>query len=379
MKRIFTAYLLLFLPGAAFLSQTDSLNYLLVSRKNAVHFRNTLELISEPATLSGTRFFDYHSGIKKTYLFNGDFQLALTVGGPKYRSGKKIRFVHALQFIPSTRVRLFQNDTTFQDKSKPVRTPSFYPRVYYFFSPEKLWNTTNKYNFYFGIGAAHHSNGQDGTEFVDFTDTVNIYNGSFSESLIGHFVAGGTITLPSKSLDPAKRLAKKRMKRKILTELPVRKANSLNWRLIYEYHPSYFANQKFYVHGVYGGNRVITHFFWINSRHSMVYHRIGSNWKPSTEAYLKESFRLSLIAEYITDLSYNSGGYNHLEKIPLGMARKRLNISFTAYKRILDAKFPALFAQLAYYGSDNYNIYFQKSLFQVRAGLAFAFFEHRKL
>lgn len=379
MKRILTAYLLFLLPGATLFSQADTLENLLASRENAIHFRNTLELIAEPATISGTRFFDYHSGIKKTYLFNGDFQVALTVGGPRYHSGEKLRWVHALQFIPSTRVRIFQNDTVFQDKSKPVRTPSYYPRVYYFFSPEKLWNTTNKYNFYFGIGAAHHSNGQDGTEFVDFTDTVNIYNGSFSESLIAQFIVGGRIMLDHKNLDSKQKLDKKRMKRKILVELPTQRNNALNWRLVYEHHPPYFANQKFYDHGVYGGNRLITNFSWISSRHYTTYYRKTGTWAPSGEEQVKESFRLSLIAEYITDLSYNSGGYMHLEKIPLGIMRKRLNVSFTAYKRILDAKFPAIFAQVAYYGSDNYNIYFQKSVFQARVGLAFAFFEYRTL
>jgi hypothetical protein len=94
---------------------------------------------------------------------------------------------------------------------------------------------------------------------------------------------------------------------------------------------------------------------------------------------IKETNRLSFNFEYITDLSYNAGGYNNLEKIKFTDVSKRLNISLTYYKRFLDSKYPALFAQLAYYGSENYNIYFQKSSFQARIGLAFGFFKYEKL
>ena len=36
-------------------------------------FQKDLEQITEPSNLSGTKYFDYHSGIKKAYLFNGNF------------------------------------------------------------------------------------------------------------------------------------------------------------------------------------------------------------------------------------------------------------------------------------------------------------------
>ncbi len=387
MKVVFALWLFPALLGLnRFFAQNNSLDSLMNSRQSASQFRDVLELISEPATISGTRFFDYHSGIKKPYLFNGEFQLALTMGGPSYFTGRKYKWVHALQFIPCTRVRLFQNDTTWMDKSKPVRTPSYYPRVYYFFSPEKLWNPLRKHRFYFGLGVAHHSNGQDGTEFVDFTDTVNLYNGSFSESLIVHGLVGGNSFLGEKRRTGE--FYQKRMQRLETRKAqknavyvyadPVSHSNMLNWRLLYEHHPGYFANQKFQEHGVYGGNRLIAQFSWINSR-TVVYHYCEEKKELAREVFKKEFFRLSLNAEYITDLSYNSGGYLHLEKIPLGLLRKRLNVSFTVYKRFLDSRFPALFGQLAYYGSDNYNIYFQQSFFQARFGLAFAFFEYKRI
>lgn len=380
----FSAICFVFLGfGPLFLfSQTSALDSLRKNRENAVNFRNTLEMISEPATVSGTRFFDYHTGIKKPYLFNGDFQLALTIGGPRYVSGRKHKWVHAFQFIPSTRVRLFQNDPAWQDKSKPVRTPSFFPRLYYLFSPEKFWNTSYKWNFYSGMGFAHHSNGQDGTEFVDFTDTVNLYNGSFSESLILQWLVGGNLRFAPKTIDHgAKIKRKKRLDSKPLAELSYQKTQTLNWKLIYEDHPAYFANQKFYQTGVYGGNRVILNLSYIQSRLFDSWYRDprSGGWKSLNDKWSKENFRITLNLEYITDLSFYSGGYNHLERISLGNFPKRFNGVLTAYKRILDSRYPALFAQLAYFGSDNYNIYFQKSFYQLRLGLAFAFFDYRKL
>jgi hypothetical protein len=386
MNAAFRPCLLFFalLPLVTF-GQATALDSLMRSRENASAFRDMLELVSEPATVSGAPL-DYHSGIKKPYIFNGDFQLALTIGGPDYATGRKHKWVHALQFIPSTRVRLFQNDTSWQDKSKPVRTPSFYPRLYYFFSPEKLWNTENKRTLYFGLGAAHHSNGQDGTEFVDFTDTVNIYNGSFSESLIIHALIGGNLHFKTRLINNNaqksrnERVIRKKSQRRTIFSVKeaYEKSNSLNWRLLYEYHPSYFANQKFHQHGVYGGNRIILNLTWINSRFWEKHFYQGTTLMI-TEKSNMENLRLSLNLEYITDLSYNSGGYENLQKIPLGMTSKRLNAALTAYKPVPSTRFLALFGQLAYYGSDNYNIYFQKSFFQARLGAAFAFFEYRKL
>ena len=121
MKAFFTLALLFSVSQTAVsFGQATALDSLLQSRENAQYFRDILELSSEPATLSGTRFFDYHTGIKKTYLFNGDFQVALTIGGPRYHSGNKLKWVHALQFIPSTRVRLFQNSRLNPGAAWPV-------------------------------------------------------------------------------------------------------------------------------------------------------------------------------------------------------------------------------------------------------------------
>ena len=64
----------------------DSIKKVYATSEN---FRESLELGLEPSTISGTKFMDYHSGIKKAYIFNGDFQMGITLGGESYISGKK--------------------------------------------------------------------------------------------------------------------------------------------------------------------------------------------------------------------------------------------------------------------------------------------------
>jgi hypothetical protein len=215
----------------------DSIKKVYASSEN---FQETLELSQEPSTISGTKFMDYHSGIKKAYIFNGDFQMGITLGGESYISGRKRAWFHALQFVPAARIRILQNDPQYNDKSKPVRTPSFNPRFYYYLTNEHFWNDKRK--IYLGTGIGHHSNGQDGTEFVDFTDTVNIYNGSFSESLINYFLIGGNCRFISEKFRYEGNKIKKNKSNFALNNSNIL---NINWKLGFEYHPPYFANQKF--------------------------------------------------------------------------------------------------------------------------------------
>lgn len=376
MKLLFTAISVVCF-GLFYFTQTNSLNALNYKIGRYNEFKNTMEYISEPTTISGTQYLDYHSNIKKSFIFNGDFQFPITVGGTKYIAGKKKNFFQALQFIPEARVRIYQNDVIWKDFSKPVRTPSFNPRIYYFFTHNALWNDQRRRKYYAAAGVLHHSNGQDGTEFVDFSDTVNIYNGSFSESLYFHFLLGGKIFLSSKNIESCQKLEKKKnCVQNSIVNNTVGKSNALYWKIGYEFHPAIFSNEKFRNTGVYGGNRLFTQWIFKQTCLSDSYYWDQGNWVSLTQANRKENYRITLNVEYITDLSFNSGGYNHLEKIKFTDISKRANIILTCYKRILDSQYPALFIQAGYYGSDNYNIYFQKSMFIIRGGLAFAFFEY---
>lgn len=365
-------------------SQEDLLVSHQLSSEKANEFRNFIETSAEPSTVSGTRFFDYHQGIKKAYLFNGEFQLPVTLGGRKYYLGRRKNWIQSLQFTPQVKVRIFQNDPAWKDNSKPVRTPSYIPKISYYVSPLKLWEKMPMQ--YFGLSVLHHSNGQDGWEFVG--DSVNIQNGSFSESLFFQFTTGGML---KQELVHAshfynrleRKLTKKQASNEAHTgikmmESAAERRTVFFWRFYYEYHPKYFANQKFYDSGVYGGNRIALS---LNAKTMNLFDEyllIAKKWTPTGVKTLKENFRFSLNLEYITDLSYYSGDLKHLEKISLFAPKKRFNVVLTAYKRCFDSKYPAFFAQIAYYGSDNYNIYFQKSLLALRCGLSFSFFEYQK-
>ena len=76
-------------------------------------FGNCLQSLVEPSTVSGTKYFDYHSGIKKAFLFNGNFNIPYLIGGEKLMIGKNKRFFQVFQFLPEIKVRIFQNDSIY--------------------------------------------------------------------------------------------------------------------------------------------------------------------------------------------------------------------------------------------------------------------------
>jgi hypothetical protein len=104
----------------------------------------------------------------------------------------------------------------------------------------------------------------------------------------------------------------------------------------------------------------------------------GNEWvslNPQKPARRMEALRVIANVEYITDLKYNEGqNVLALQRVELFDVRKRLNADITAYYIFPGTTSASAFLRLAYIGSDNYNIYFQKSYFEIRFGLAFAFF-----
>ena len=317
-------------------------------------FSAAIKTFSEISHLSGFKYFDYHSGIKKQFLFNGNFAFPFLLSSNKWILGKRKSFFQNFQFSPDIKIRLFQNDSDFADKSKPVRTPSYIPKLSYFFTHQKFWNKIRKSNYYLGISAIHHSNGQDGWEF-DYNDSVvNIYNGSFSESLFFNFMLGGKILLKSKNINP------KDIHYNLNTSA---KINNLFWKVGFDWHPIYFSNQKLHESKLYGGNRFTFNLLFQNLR--------SKDLNFDNE---KEFIRFVFNAEYISDLSFYSGNLKQKNKIKVFDVSKRLNLNLSAYKRLFDLDNLAFFVQIGYFGSDNYNIYFQQSIFIARTGLSLGFF-----
>ena len=323
-------------------------------------FKNDLQKITEPNHLTGTKYLDYHSGIKKPFLFNGNFIFPLPISFVN-NIKKNRKFHHLVQFVPEIKIRVFQNDTTYNDKSKPVRTPSYIPKISYYLSHKRFFKNQNY--TYFGISVLHHSNGQDGDEFNYNDSTINIFDGSFSESLYAHFFLGKKLIFINKT--------KNCRNQKLKKIAPVfERKSSLYWKLGFEWHPKYFANQKFHLTKLFGGNRIFAQFTFLQNNCCSL-----KSQNNVIRPYNVESFRIQFNLEYITDLSYYKGNLKRSSKIKFLTIEKRLNASCTFYKKIRFLSNLALFGQIAYFGSDNYNIYFQQSMIVARVGLAVGLFE----
>ncbi|TNE55116.1 MAG: hypothetical protein EP338_05220 [Bacteroidetes bacterium] len=359
-------------------SQSDEQPLSSFKQREALRNQFSAFLASEglPAQLSGSKFLDYHSGIKKAYLFNGSFRFPFTLELRKRNSSGNHPFMHVLQFTPEIHVRIFQNDPEYQDRSKPVRTPSYIPSISYYLSHQNWWKQPGPKK-YLGIRALHHSNGEDGWEFSYPDSTVNIYDGSFSESLFFQFFAGAWLYQEQSASSRKNKLLhpEKINKEYLFLNQIEQQRDQFFFSAGYEWHPRVFANEKFYDTQLYGGNRI---FCSLNLRRSFLhqsYVKSSENWK-ATDGYWLEGQRLNLSVQYITDLSYRSGSQIDNQKIALADASKRLNVTLNFYQQLLQNRFLAAFAQLGYHGSDPYNIYFQQSQFVARIGLAFGFLEY---
>ena len=359
------------------------LDALLNSRRKALDFFNTLNTIAEPSTISwiGTDYTYYpdRNNQKKIFVLNGDIKTPIALGGKKWR-------LNTLQFIPQFKVRIFQNDPVHNDRSLPVRTPSYLPGGVWFFSFKNLWKRNEQDNTlkgkYFGIYLFHHSNGQDGTEFVDSTGKLNVYNGNFAEALVGEFIFGGVKEYYSspamKRGSTTTKIAKSKTQK---LESSVNPDRLLYWKISFEWHEaSYVTEQVFRNYHLYGKNRVNFQLglSTIPTYIDLLYSSEKQAYVAVTPKQSKEAWRYILNMNYILDVPYNAGDLNRVTPVkPLDIT-KRLNLYATVYRRIPGAPNAGVFFQLGYYGSDNYNIYFQQSLWQCRFGLALAFFRYPK-
>lgn len=363
------------------------LDAILQRRNNTASFRNTLEMIAEPSTISGAGITEWNTSGKKSYVLHADIQMPIALGGKRYSFGGRGKgyWMNTLQAIPQFKVRIFRDDAVWGDSSLPVRTPSYLPRLTYFGAPSGLHNVYQRSNMeyehlhFLGISVYHHSNGQDGAEFRG--DSVNIYNGNFSENAVFQFLVGGYYRKGG-SPTTFQRITREEtlsdtteVKTFKTIYAAATKAVHQSWKAGFEWHPAVLSNKVFARAGVYGGNRLQGQYTLIISPVYQEKIHNGKTWKNIGTPKQKELFRLVLNMEYITDMSFYKGTLNKLQKIAWHDASKRLNINATAYMRIPGTAHAAGFLSAAYWGSDNYNVYFQKSQFQVRGGLAFSFFD----
>ncbi|NQU55337.1 MAG: hypothetical protein HQ522_22705 [Bacteroidetes bacterium] len=363
------------------LPQDNKLIFLV--RNQTSDFFNTQLVLAEPSTISSKYFFldkTFNSEAalqKKDFVLNADIQIPIGLGGPLWNI-RKIGWLSTVQIIPHFKVRIFDNDNKMGDKSLPVRTPSYIPRLTYYGTHKSLWRI-KAISHYWGISGYHHSNGQDGNEFNE-NGTVNIYNGNFGEQLVFDFIYGGLYTSnPVRYKIGRKGIKVKKRKPNKMIYYSEKVVHDIYWKVIYEYHSKSLTNKSFKDHSLYGRNRLNLQIGYIKA--PIYITKVFSNtnsgeWHEITQQETKELFRFILNTNYILDNKYSNGDLNSTEQVTIINLQKRLNIYLTGYLRIRGTPYSALFLQAGYWGTDNYNIYFQQSLWQIRAGLALSFFKY---
>lgn len=203
----------------------------------------------------------------------------------------------------------------YQEESFPVRTPSYVPQVtvYYRLSDIEKNRSLNIFG-----RAAHHSNGQDGSFFLE-DGSLNLKSGNFSTN----FLELGIIA--------------------------TNRHGHLNayqfYKTSFEIHPQGFMQDELL--GIYSQYR---------------WHNTFSIFKLSTEnnKFVSAKPAISLKGE----TTWMFGNFNQLEFI----STRRLNLGLTFYYHPGFMEDIGLFVQY-YHGSDYYNIYFDHRLDILRFGI----------
>ncbi|MFC5412874.1 hypothetical protein ACFPMF_26355 [Larkinella bovis] len=342
-------------------------------------FQRTMVVLQEPSTVTSLATWTIMDlGYqKKNFILDSDLQLPIAIGGKRFG-------LNHVQVIPRFQVRIFQDDIQVPfgpkgDYSLPVRTPSAMPGIAYYRSFRQWWKNVNAPRWFTGLYVFHHSNGQDGSEIdtVRRPGEVNIYNGNFSENVIAEFIVGGKWTLGRTDLliSPENRALRNAAKPGDLLYFKTQKKWDLYWRIGYEWHPKSLSNSVFDSLGMYGRHRINVRVGLIRIRNLMEYIKGTDTFcmlKPETAF---EQFRVTLNMNYIADTRYNRGNTFSLDRIAQFNLKRRLNLWASFYYILGKSKHSALFAQAGYFGSDTYNIYFNQSMWHVKAGFSFAFFD----
>jgi hypothetical protein len=359
----------------------QGIDTVITSRNNALTFFSTMSLLAEPTTIS-FKFTDYTYSInrhdqKLPYILNADICTPIPIGGKKWK-------YNTLQILPQFKVRIFANDTmNHDDRSQPVRTPSYLPGITYYFSCKKRFHVNDAagvHGWYFGLRAFHHSNGQDGEEY-NADGSLNVYNGDFGEQLVGEGIIGYVREYNNfrkgfvyTQVNRKNARSRSQLGRTLLPNRLWYARASFEWHQI-----GWATNQHYRRYTLYGQNRLNFQFghIWNTITRDLIYSEKKDAYYAITPAQIKERFRFILSGMYILDQYYRTG--NQVQNSVVSFFNfKRLNLTATGFYRIPGAPMAGVFTQLVWYGSDPYNVYFQQSMLQVRFGLAMAFFKYPK-
>lgn len=222
-----------------------------------------------------------------------------------------------IELSPQILIRMYNQ------RSLPVRTPSFMPRVTIFY--QFLDKENGKRDLFTYISAMHHSNGQEGDFFNADSTTINTLTGNFSTN----WVEGGFfISRPNAKL-----------------------LFNTNYIKLYA---TYNYMEEVKLNGIYGRLR----FF--------------ANVKSTVK--LSKAFRIIIAPndnnnKYVFNQSINMGWIAGKLKDEKNFSIKRLTINYNISFTPTFLKDVNVFIQY-YYGQDYYNIHFNRQLSVIRIGIS---------
>ena len=320
--------------GQVFAQEEDTLAAFNRKVRNKLRNYNFAQQTLNYATLSYVSPTGLDRGSpKEWYVLSADVIPQFVFGGDW------MRFV--VHVTPRYKVRILHNNELEGDSSSAVRTPSYMPGATVYF-PVRFFDAENKKLRYVSLAFFHHSNGQDGNEFNE-DGTINRYNGNFSTNFFEpafHFVnrelSGKTDTRICKDAEPHYWDLYGRAG----YEIHVNTTNDLK---------SSYGRQRLNL--TLGLIRVINYCDRVRKR-------------PVGESYYRERWRGVFNATIITDARDRD----------LSGFENRVNADLSFHYRIPSSPNTSGFLSVGYWGSDQYNIYFEDNYFFIRAGLSLGFF-----
>lgn len=272
---------------------------------------------------------------------------------------KKDKFwIFALFLNPNFEVRIFNDDRSVGDFSKPVRTPSYRPGAELFFTKSSWYKKGYNKNYALSLKGYHHSNGQDGIPINPIDRPwgkkgfYNTYNGDFSDDFVME-----------------------------LNGLSFRKnSNSTNyWVTKFGGSTSTGISKYMKDYNLYGTQRA--NLLLSYKRAKQLFFTISDKQKDKKRTIdtisggnIIEKFRVEFFLSYILN-KMNVGLIENLS--PAGFS-DRINCHVTFHWRIPGYAEAGLFTEVGYYGQDPYNVFFQRSAFFYKMGISFGSFLYPK-
>lgn len=315
---------------------------------------------------------------KRPFVLDAYINPYISISGNRWTlpARKNKYLIFALFLNPNFEVRIFNDDRSVGDFSKPVRTPSYRPGAELFFAHSDWYKKGDRKNYALSVKGYHHSNGQDGIA-VNPIDRpwgkkgyYNTYNGDFSDDFVVELnglsfwtndkgkarcfakLGGSTSTGVSKYMSDYKLYGTQR-------------ANfSFAYKRVNNFAFTISDEQK-----LSARNRIR---YLFNQKSKQIKEHVVVD--TISKGNIIERFRVEFFASFVLN-KMNTGPIDNLS--PATFA-DRINCHLTLHWRIPGYSEAGLFAEAGYYGHDPYNVFFQRSALFYKMGVSFGNFLYTK-